>query len=249
MNSTGSRTLEYIKKWHEKILFDDSIEENDKNKVLTLNYNNLCLDELLPDYKWKNDYKVFGDLKDLISNYTKMNDKQMLMIFGEQEIGSGLIATWIANKIVEDYNKIFIYKTSEDLKEIEWIDKNTGIADRILKELGLSFADLEGKILILDGFDDIGSKNCIPELFNEMYWKFIIDSSMNEFLLILVFRKSYFPCLNKIECNNITLQLWNKEQIKKFYKVFSEDGDNGISVIESNLSYNKYIEVFWTTLI
>lgn len=160
-----------------------------------------------------------------------------------------MVATWIVNKIVKDYNKVFVYKISEDLKKIEWKNMDAGIADRILKELGISFADLEGKILILDGFDDIGSRNCIPEIFNKMYWEFIIDSPMDEFLLLLVFRRSYIPYLNKIECDNITLQLWNKEQIKKFYKVFSKDSDNGISVIESNLSSNKYREVFGMPLI
>lgn len=249
MNSVKSRTLEYIKKWHEKIFFNDSLEVNDNNKFLNLDYNDVYLDELLPDYKWKEDYKIFGDIKSLISNYTKMNDKQMLIVFGEQKIGSGMIATWIVNKIVEDYNKIFVYKTSEDLKEFEWKDMNAGIADRIIKALGISFADLEGKILILDGFDDIGIKNCAPEIFNAMYWEFIVDSPMDEFLLILVFRRSNIACLNKIECDNITLQAWNKEQIKQFYKVFSEDNDNGISVMESSLSYDKYREVFGIPLI
>lgn len=64
-----------------------------------------------------------------------------------------------------------------DLKNIPWqnISRDCEIVDEILRELQLSYGDLEGKTLILDGFDEISVGNNRATILNQLYWKLIKD--------------------------------------------------------------------------
>lgn len=111
-------------------------------------------EEHLPHYIWKANQKPRNDLKDLSREYiVDNNDEKTLLILGQAGIGKSTLITWILSNLVEQKNQTLVYQFASDLKNINWKEDN--ILNEIFKTIGLKRIALEGKTLILDGFDEI----------------------------------------------------------------------------------------------
>lgn len=225
-----SRTQEYLDKWNTNMFLND-FDKRDENAGVNVKLNQVYLDEHLPHYVWKDNENSRNDLKDLLSEYINDGNKsKMLLILGQPGIGKSTLVTWITANFIEKINDILVYKFASDLKKVDW--QNTSdkydLVDDILTKINLSHNDLEGKTVIIDGFDEIKVGNRIVIL-NKFYWQLIKSNSLNNFSLIITCRENYIQYLYKIESDYITLQVWDKKQIQSFCEIYQKKTNIEIS--------------------
>ena len=237
-----SRTQKYADKWNEN-MFLNNFDKRDEKTGVNVKLSDVYLDELLPWYKWGNNIVASNDLRDLLSEYIcEISGNKMLLILGQPGIGKSTLITWITANFTNKFDDILVYQFASDLKNPIWQDLGNDIKTALLEELNILIDDLEGKILILDGFDEISVENDRVKILNQMYWKYIKESSLNKFSLIITCRENYIHELIRINCNYITLQSWKKDQIKGFCKVFQEKTKHDISEYTiANILNNKPI--------
>lgn len=227
-----SRTQEYLDKWNANMFLND-FNKRDENAGVNVKLREVYLDEHLPHYIWRENEKEYRDLKDLLSEYIyEKNKNKMLLILGQPGIGKSTLITWIVANFINIADNILVYQFASDLKNIEWqdISENYNLVDDIVMKLGLSYNDLDGKTLIIDGFDEISVGNRIVIL-NKLYWQLINNKLINNFSLVVTCRENYVNNLNKIKSDYITLQAWNGAQIQSFCKVYQE-------ITKVRISYN-----------
>ena len=213
-----SRTKEYANKWNEN-MFLNNFNEWDENAGTNIKLREVYGENNLPHFIWKKNNSKFDTLKILLSTYTVENyEKKMLLILGQPGIGKSTLITWIASNFNTYIDNILVYQFALDLKNIDWKNTSTNynISDEICKTLNLSYNDLNGKTLIFDGFDEISVGNERAKILNLLYWKLIKESSMNKFSLIITCRENYIEKIDNVDCDYITLQPWDSNQIQNF---------------------------------
>lgn len=238
-----SRTQEYADKWDENMFLND-FDKRDENAGVNVKLSEVYLDEHLPHYIWGDNENESSDLKDLLSEYIyEKNKNKMLLILGQPGIGKSTLITWIAANFSDRVDDILVYKFASDLKNIEWQDTSEkyDLVDDILTKLCLSYNDLKGKTLIIDGFDEISVVNR-EEILNELFWQVMDNGMLNSFSLIITCRENYIPDLHVIYCDYIFLQAWDEEQIQSFCEIYQEKTKVRIShnMVE-NLTENESI--------
>lgn len=247
-----SRTQEYADKWNENMFLND-FDKRDKDPGVNVKLKDVYLESHLPHYIWKDNPEdnPSTDLKVLLSEYIdENNSNKMLLIMGQPGIGKSTLITWITANFTDRIDGILVYQFASDLKNIDWqnVSDKDSIANEILKELNLSYDILNGKTLIIDGFDEISVGNDRAEILNLLYWQMIKGSLLNEFSLVITCRENYIIDLDKISCAYITLQSWDSYQIESFCKVYSEKTNYNVSeYAKTNILKNK--EIFGIPLI
>ena len=234
-----SRTVEYLNKWNSNMFLND-FNKRDENAGINICLRELYVEKHLPHYLWKDNKNKFDDLKNLLSEYIDKNgDKEinnkMLFILGQPGIGKSTLITWITahfiDSVINNINDILVYQFASDLKNVDWQNSSDkyNVADEILKELNLSYDNLEGKTLIIDGFDEIIVRGNRTKIINDIYHQWIKRNSINKFSLIITCREHYIEDLQKMDCDYITLQTFDEEQIKSFCTVYQEKNNSSIS--------------------
>ena len=236
-----NRTYEYAKKWNENMFLNDFNERDGMNGT-NIQLKDVYLESHLSHYLWKNNDKIWSDLKHLLSEYIGENTgRKMLLVLGQPGIGKSTLITWITSNFIDCADKILVYQFASDLKNVNWQYeqpyerkknnkiKDVDIVDRVLNALGLTIEDLEGNILILDGFDEIYVESDRAKILNQLYWKLIKESLLNNFSLIITCRENYFKEWY-IECDYIKLLPWDEEQIKSFCSIYKKMSDINISI-------------------
>lgn len=225
-----SRTQEYADKWDANMFLND-FNKRDENAGINIKLSEIYLEKHLPHYIWGSNKRIEFDLQDLLSEYVyNYDENKMLVILGQPGIGKSTLVTWIVANFLHKINDILVYKFVPDLKDVDWINTQFefSVADQILSVLHLSFEDLKGKTLIIDGFDEISVGENREKVLNRIYWQ-LIKGGVDGFSLIVTCRENYIRDLDKLECTYITLQTWNEIQITSFCKVFKEKSKNNIS--------------------
>ena len=234
-----SRTVEYLNKWNSNMFLND-FNKRDENAGVNIRLKELYIEKHLPHYLWKDNKNKFDDLKNLLSEYIDKNDdkeinNKMLFILGQPGIGKSTLITWITahfiDNIIKNINDILVYQFASDLKNVDWQNSSDkyNIVDEILKELNLCYDNLEGKTLIIDGFDEIIVRGNRTKIINEIYHQWIKGNFINKFSLIITCREHYIEDLQKMDCDYITLQTFDEEQIKSFCTVYQEKNNSTIS--------------------
>jgi len=160
----------------------------------------------------------------------------MLLILGQPGIGKSTLITWIIANFEKSINDILVYKFASDLKKIDW--HKSDVSQQILLTLNLSCYELNGKTLILDGFDEVNIGDNRKDILDSLYESLIYKNAINNFTLIITCRENYINEYKKLKCDFITLQTWNKKQIESFCKVFSTKVNRNMS----ELSMKMFIE-------
>jgi uncharacterized protein YjbI with pentapeptide repeats/energy-coupling factor transporter ATP-binding protein EcfA2 len=226
-----SRTKEYADKWNRN-MFLNNFDKRDENAGINVKLSEVYIDDHLPHYIWRSNNKSLTDLKELLAEYIdKNNEKQMLLILGQPGIGKSTLITWITANLISHNDDILVYQFSSDLGNIdERYKKNGGFLDNILMSLDLTFGALEGKTLILDGFDEISEGSDRVEILNRLYRELIKIRPTVNFKLIITCRENYIQQVSRIKCNYITLQPWDEDQIRSFCNKYGERIKKHISI-------------------
>jgi len=167
---------------------------------------------IMPDYKI---YKCIKRIKFfeedtldiIISKFINYNKTATMLINGEPGIGKSSITSWIADEYKADDRFII-------LRFRDWRHKDlvNGLMENIYEILNCSKSDLEDKILIIDGFDEIKSISIRNELLND-FLNDVLD--IDNFKCIITSRPSYI----NFEDFQIVLKLlpFNVSKIEQFY--------------------------------
>lgn len=225
-----SRTQEYADKWEANMFLND-FDKRDQNAGTNVKLKEVYLEEHLPHYIWykNNEIEPSTDIKELLSEYINdKRDRKMLLILGQPGIGKSTLITWITVNFAGRANDILVYKFASDLKNIDW--ESEKISTRILNELDLKYNDLNGKTLILDGFDEVSiGNNRRKYILNNLYNNWIYDKVIDDFSLIITCRENYVQAFEKLNFKHIILQPWNELQIRSFCNIFQEKTKNSVS--------------------
>ncbi len=235
-----SRTQEYADKWNANMFLND-FDEWDENAGVNIKLSDVYLEQHLPHFVYGENTKESIDLKKFLTQYIeKSNENKMLLILGQPGIGKSTLITWITANFNKRLDDILVYQFASDFKDIEW-DKHD-VSKSILKNLDLSSDDLNGKVLILDGYDEINISGDRKEILDWLYWNLVKNNTIKNFSLIVTCRVNYIEKFERVKCRYITLQPWNEEQIKSFCNIFQLKTKNDISenTIE-NMLINKEI--------
>ena len=221
-----SRTQEYADKWNQNMFLND-FDKRDENAGVNVKLSEVYLEKHLPHYIWGSNRNVSEDLMKLLKEYIYgNNENRMLLILGQPGIGKSTLITWIVANFTDKVDDILVYKFAPDLKNIGW--KSNNIFDKILETLKLTYNDLNGKILILDGFDEVNVENGRNKILDKIYWS--LNGNLTEkILLIITCRENCIHDLEKIKGQYITLTPWNEKQIESFCFVFREKTYSKIS--------------------
>lgn len=217
------RTEEYRKKWTENMFLNDFDEDDEDAGV------NIPLWQLhQPTF-----YRLNGrdtDLQNLAERLDKCmqgeNKKsRMLLILGQPGMGKSTMITWLLDeyqkKTNDDRKEILVYRFTDidinwsvEINEVK--SSGTNVDDSILECLNMKKEDLSGKILILDGFDEVEAGNNRVAILKRLYKVWAADSLIKDFSLLITCRENYIEDPSQLLFPYITLQPWNEEQIGSF---------------------------------
>ena len=223
-----NRVQEYAKIWNSN-MFLNNFDKRDENAGVNVKLNEVYLEKHLPHYVWGNNQDTREDLKDLLSDAIYACSNKMLLVLGQPGIGKSTLITWITANYTDRVDSILVYKFASDLGNVDW--KTLKISNTILEELCLSYDELNEKILILDGFDEVNVGEDRERILDRLYEDLIYNKAIKNFSLIITCRENCIKGLERMKCNYITLKSWNRAQIESFYNIFQEKTGNRISEI------------------
>lgn len=201
----NNKKRDYIKIWNSRMFLH---VDNDENPIT------LADAFIMPDYKM---YSKIGRIKfsetdklgDVIEKYVMYNRTSNMLIAGVPGIGKTSIVSWMANEF--KYNEdVIILK----FRDWEGEELREGLLKTICKTIKCDKIDLENKILILDGFDEMKSMNDRDSLLSD----FLNDiCDFYNFKIIITSRPNYID-LCKFQ-NTFELLTFNNEKVSQFYQL------------------------------
>ncbi len=201
----NDKKQDYIKIWNGRLFLH---QDNDEKPIT------LADAFIVPkfDYYIKRGEIKFSDkdsLTDAIEKFLNYNKTSNLLLIGSPGTGKTSIISWIANK----------YKDDEDiivLRFRDWSNKDLeqGLLNAIYHSLYCRKGDLENKLLVLDGFDEIKivneRKNLIREFLNNTL-------DFDNLKIIITSRHDY---LDAYDFQNVFKILpFNISQVQEFFQI------------------------------
>ncbi len=235
-----SRTQEYAKKWDSNMFLND-FSEWDEKAGTNVKLKDVYIDEHLPHFIWRNNEKKSDNLDVLLLKYiSKKIENKMLLILGQPGIGKSTLITWIISHFIDRIDDILVYKFASDVYDIDW--RSGRISNEIFEKLELTYNGLNGKILILDGFDEINVDNDRKDILDCLYWDLIHSTYIEDFTLIITCRENYINGFESVQCDFITLLPWDDKQIQSFCRLYAEIIKDSVSgYMIKNILENKEI--------
>lgn len=232
-----NRADEYAKKWNKNV-FLNNFNEEDENAGINIKLREIYVEECLPHYIWKNNTNSSDKLRNLLTKYIINNsEREMLLILGQPGIGKSTLITWIMSNLVEKKDDIYVYQFASDLDSIDWQDKN--VLNNIFSIIGSEHDKLDGKTLILDGFDEIYIDGDRERVLNKLNQELKCLNTLKSFSLIITCRENYIYNQRDVKCDYIVLQSWEETQIEIFCKTYwrkckKDILENNIKKIQEN---------------
>lgn len=210
------------------------------NRVLDLNTIEKILNKMASsseDYESKNCYSnnTFMDenveysnnytIDKIIQNFIEHKGTSSMLIIGVPGIGKTSIVSWIANEFRDNNNVIILRFRDWEIEEL-----NIRLLRAIYNTLQCFRNDLEDKILILDGFDEIKSIHSCEVLLND-FFNDILD--FENLKIIITSRPNYINRYNF----TYTYELlpFDIFQIQKFYQLITSSKLDSNKITYKNL--------------
>ncbi len=221
---------------------EEKIQNNKKDKYLKIWNSRLFLhidnDErpitladafIMPDY----DFRIqMGRIKfletdtigDIINKFIKYNATSSMLITGAPGIGKTSITAWMANEYKDNEDVVILRFRDWDSEELD-----NGLLKAIYNTLKCKKKELENKILILDGFDEIKSMDNRDSLLNS----FLNDILDFDNLKIIVTSRPNYIDSHRFH-NFFELLSFGIKKIRKFYEKIK-----GVELDENKIDYSN----------
>ena len=235
------RTEEYSRKWNENMFLND-FDEDDENAGVNIPLYKLYQ---LPFYRLKNQKTDLSNLEERLDKCVQGQDikNRMLLILGQPGMGKSTMITWFVHRYQEkqdvDKKEILVYRFTD--LDVEWSfqingdrKRESSVDDAILESLNMKREELEGKLLILDGFDEVAVNNSRTKMLNCLYNAWAGNSHIKDFALLVTCRENYIEDLSRISFPYIILQPWNEDQIDTFCRNYEALANSQISEVAIN---------------
>ncbi len=217
----NNKKQDYIKIWNSRLFLHTDNEENPITladafimpscRILKSNRYIKCLDD--------------DALDEIIDKFVKYNKSSTMLITGVPGIGKSSITSWIANKYRQDDNCIILRFRDWDSEELE-----RGILKSIYNTLECKKRDLENKVVILDGYDEMKSLNIQKKL---LVTFFSDIKDFENFKCIITSRPAYINS-DKFE-NILILKEFDIIRVENFCRKITGKGLENKKKIKTNL--------------
>lgn len=227
-NNTDERAIfknnkkkDYIKNWNSTLFLH--IDKNQRPITLSKAF-------IMPNYKIHTKISRIGfshndTLDKVIEKYINYDKTSNILIMGVPGIGKSTITAWIANEYKNDDRFIILRFRDWNPEKLQ-----KGLLYAICVKLNCKKEDLEEKILILDGFDEIKALDISQELLN----RFFNDiKDFYNFKCIITSRPAYVKC--EFFQNVLELKEFDIDKVENFCRIITGYGLNKREKIESNL--------------
>lgn len=199
-----SKKQKYIENWNSRLFLH---VDNDENPIT------LADAFIMPDYIMHKNIKRIGfsdndKLDQIIEKFVEYNKTSTMLITGVPGMGKSSITSWIANKYKDDDRLIVLRFRDWNSEELE-----NGMVNAICNTLKCCCADLNSKILIIDGFDELKSLDIREELLNGLFSDILDCENIK---LIITSRPAY---INSVYFQNVViLKAFDIDRIGCFYE-------------------------------
>lgn len=199
----NNKKQDYIKNWNSRLFLHLDNKENPLTLADTF---------IMPDYIYKRvddlEYDKDDTLDKVIDNYVLYDKTSTMFIIGAPGMGKSSITSWIANRYKENDQVIILRFRDWKRDELE-----NGLLLAICNTLNCKQNDLEAKLLIIDGFDEIKLLDKRMRLLNTFYNDI---KDFENLKCIITSRPGYVNTQNFQ--NIIQLESFDIIKIKKFYE-------------------------------
>lgn len=200
----NNKKQKYIENWNSRLF----LHVDNKENPLTL-----ADAFIMPDCSYritlgKIKFSNKDTLGDFVYKFVKYERSSNMLITGVPGIGKSTITSWIANQYKDDEKCIILRFRDWESKELK-----RGLLKSICNTLKCKKQDLENKVLVIDGFDEMKALDIRERVLNA----FLNDiKDFENFKCIITSRPAYIDsaCFQ----NRIELLAFNVERIKRFYQ-------------------------------
>jgi len=212
---------DYIKNWNSRLFLHIDNDENPLTLADTF---------ITPDYKIHKQIKRIrfskeDALDNVIDKFIKYDRTSTMLITGVPGIGKSSITSWIANRYKDD-DRVLILR----FRDWKYIILEKNLLELICKKFECEEENLDNKILVLDGFDEMKSliiqKDMLDTLFDSI-------KDFDNFKCIITSRPAYIDS-TRFE-NVVELQQFNIDKVDRFYTKITGNKLKKGEKIESNL--------------
>lgn len=217
----SNKKQEYIQNWNDKLFLHT---DNSQDSIMLKDAF------IMPDYEMHQAVSRIGfsnsdTLERIIEKFIDYDKASTMLISGVPGMGKSTIASWMANKYKEDDRIIILRFRDWEREELE-----EGILKAICNLLECKRKDLESKIIILDGFDEMKALDIRDKL---LYDLFNALKDFENFKCMVTSRPAYVE--QTLFHNVVRIREFDIDRIKKFYRVITKRELNRKEKIESNI--------------
>jgi len=217
----NNKKEEYIKNWNSRLF----LHKNNNEKPITL-----ADAFIIPDcVKHKSikgiDFSDSDKLNIVIEKFIRYKKTVTMLLTGVPGIGKSTITSWIANEYKGEDSIIILRFRDWKRKELE-----EGLLNAICEKLCCETEDLEKRILILDGFDEMKALDIRERLLND----FVNDiKDLENFKCVMTSRPAYVNADNF----QVVIQIsrFDEKEIDAFYKIIKNSSLSNMKKIKLNL--------------
>ena len=217
----NNKKQDYVKNWNSRLFLH---VDNDEDPIT------LADAFIMPDYEMYKSIKRIGFSDDdtfdqIIDKFMRYDRTSTMLITGVPGIGKSSVTSWIANEYRDNENVVILRFRDWKRQELE-----NGLLYAIFDRLNGEYEELEEKILILDGFDELKILDTRDTLLNNFVENI---KDFENFKCIITSRPAY---INSTYFNNVFgLREFDISKIDIFYKIITGNTLNNKKKIETNL--------------
>lgn len=217
----NNKKQDYIKNWNSRLFLH--LDNNEKPLTLSDAY-------IMPECGYRmtlkiNDLPEDDSLESLIYKFINYEKSSNMLIIGVPGAGKSTVVSWIANQYRDDDTCIVLRFRDWESKELR-----KGLLKSICNTLKCKRIDLENKVLVLDGFDEMKALDIRMKILNI----FLSDiKDFQNFKCIITSRSAYIDA----SCfyNKIIILAFDIDRIERFYEKITGEKLRGVISDDQNL--------------
>lgn len=156
----NNKKEDYLKNWGGRLF----LHFDDDDKTFTLEKTFIMPDIIVSKEIRRIGFSTDDTLDKRLFKFIEYDNTCTMLITGVPGMGKSSIVSWIANEYKND-DRIIILR----FRDLTRVSLEEGLLSAVCKELSYESKDLENKVLILDGFDEMKALDIREKLLNDFF--------------------------------------------------------------------------------